>query len=738
MGEALGSMTRPDDAMWRAAFKLLDVPAALTEGSGGGIRVVVANAMFRELLPDSEAGRRDVLSAAEGRRDRNPFPGQPGWLLHAKPVGDGLTLWQAQRETAKTVTDGVADWVASATLGDMAILFFDSDDRLRAYNAAIRHYFPPCAGFPALGETFERQLDAIIESYGFSPPAGTAQDWKNDLMAGFHEPGRPRLGLTPSGRWALSTTTRMGDGSSLQLLNDVTAFRERDQQMKLFMRNARGILFSRRDLEKGDLKVWGDSRALELADSRPSGKGAGDQLSWFDLIDERDRDRYVGFMKARRPEDKPYSIEFRFRHPDKDEFRWIREIGWTVVDREGRNYLDAIYFDITENKLASEALKESEKRFRDLTEMASDWYFETDADLRLTYLSGRYESVGGVSPEQFVGRPWAEIVEMRTADLEPADAAAWYDLLAVWRRHEAYRDWQIKFYNANGELKYARISAEPQYDADGAFKGYRGIGRDVTALTQAQNRALKSLERAEQANAAKSAFIANVSHELRTPLNAILGFSAIMSDQLLGPIGNERYRGYAIDIAASGEHLLSLVNDLLDISKVEAGRYTIEDENVDFRAEIERIIHLLGVDIESKELVRAYGEGPYMVRADRRAVRQMLINLIGNAVKYTGDDGRIAIGIGETDRGQPFVEIADNGVGIPQDDLHQVLEPFGRARSEIAAEGTGLGLPLTRRLMELHGGSLLIDSTQGRGTRVRMIFPAERATAVALPDAVTG
>ena len=732
-------MTNEQDSIWTAAFRLLEIPAAITEGDGDGLRILISNPMFRELLAGTPEEQARKLAPHAAETNYFALPEQPGWLMRRRPLeGESShVLWQARRRTPEDVSEGIAAWVASATLGDMAIMYFDSDRRLRAYNAAIRKYFPPAEAFPRLGATFAEQLDGIISHYDFGPLRGREEQWRQDLLAGFDDPGRPKLGLTPSGRWALATTTRLGDGSSIHLLNDVTAFRERDQQMKLYMRNAKGIMFSRRNLdEDGELRVWGDANALRLAgnptDDLVEEKDTSDQQSWFQLIDPRDVDRYVSFMAARKPGDKPYSIEFRFRHPDTGEVRWISETGWTVTDIEGRNYLDAIYFDITENKLTTEALRESEKRFRDFTELASDWYFETDSELRITYISERYETISGTAPQELVGLPWINVIERRISEIDPADAKPWWDLFETWQRHEPFRDVELKLRNTRGEMVYARISGEPQFDEDGVFLGYRGIGRDVTALTQAQNRALKSLEHAEQANAAKSAFIANVSHELRTPLNAILGFSAIMSQQMLGPIGNERYRAYAEDIAASGQHLLSLVNDLLDISKVEAGRYSIDDEEVDVETEIESVIHLLGDGLAGKELVRAFGEGPHLLRADQRAVRQMLINLIGNAVKYTGDDGRITIDIARTAQGQPVVEIADNGVGIPADDLARVMEPFGRVRSEIAAEGTGLGLPLTRRLMELHGGVLQIHSKPGEGTSVRMVFPADRN--VPLPD----
>jgi PAS domain S-box-containing protein len=711
------------------ALQALDIPVAITDGTGPELCLIGANPRFEQVAVAVTDDIERLLREASSERvaDRYPFPGQPDWKLTCKPLSEtGQYLWQAQRRSAEASDELVADWVASASLGDMGLFFFDPKGRLRAYNSGVSHYFPAKTGFPVPGESFGSQLQAILDNYSFEQIGDQRETWRQELTEVFNNPGHPVLGVTPAGRWALATATRMGDGSTLLFLNDVTEFRERDQQLKLYMRNAHGILFSRRELiAHGELRVWGDTKALTA--SKPViGSSENHPSGWYDLIDERDRQDYIDFMESRTPESRPYAIEFRYRMLGSDKTRWIRESGWVVRDSKGHNYLDAIYQDITETKNAHKALSSSEERFRQFTELASDWYFELDEDMRVTFISERYEAISGVPSSAIVGNRFPDLVSRRILDLPAPEAAEWQMLLEDWQQHRSTRDRVLKFRDPNGEWRTMGSSAEPHFDDGGSFLGYRGIGRDLTALNQAQDKAMESLALAEKANATKSSFIANVSHELRTPLNAILGFSSIMAEEVLGPMQNERYRRYAADIHLSGNHLLSLVNDLLDMSRVEAGKYLIEDEEIDLHAETERVFTLLQHLAGGRELTNAFISDELLLRADRRAIRQVLINIVANAIKFTSDKGRITVSLSRLPNGDACLSIADDGIGIQADELDRIFEPFGRSETHLAAEGTGLGLPLSRDLIEMHGGTVKIDSKIGEGTRVNITLPAER------------
>ena len=260
-----------------------------------------------------------------------------------------------------------------------------------------------------------------------------------------------------------------------------------------------------------------------------------------------------------------------------------------------------------------------------------------------------------------------------------------------------------------------------------AATGYNLAARTIL-LDQDRQRLIIELQ---AANRAKSEFLAHMSHELRTPLNAIIGFSEVMRDQHLGPLNNERYRAYAGDINESGQHLLSLINDVLDLSKIEAGKLDIEERPVVLRKLGEDVLRLFHVRAE-RGRVRLLNEVPAKVTllADERALKQVLINLISNAVKFTGEDGSVTLRAAPVPDGSIRVEVRDTGKGISPDDMARLFTPFGQGRSDISREqGTGLGLAIVKGIMEAHGGAVAIASVPNKGTTVTCTFPKARVGA---------
>jgi len=249
-------------------------------------------------------------------------------------------------------------------------------------------------------------------------------------------------------------------------------------------------------------------------------------------------------------------------------------------------------------------------------------------------------------------------------------------------------------------------------------------------LEEAKANSDEARRRAEEANLAKSRFLATMSHELRTPLNAILGFSEVMKNEVFGKHSSDNYREYSADIHSSGQHLLTLINEILDLSRIEAGRYELKEEALELAYIIDDCRHMISLRVKAKQQNIKAIIDPSLPRiwADERAVRQIVLNILSNAVKFTPAGGEIVIKAGWTSSGGQYVSIADDGPGIPEDEIPIIMSSFGRGSWALktAEQGSGLGLPIVKGLVDLHGGGFQLKSRPREGTEVIVTFPAAR------------
>jgi two-component system cell cycle sensor histidine kinase PleC len=419
----------------------------------------------------------------------------------------------------------------------------------------------------------------------------------------------------------------------------------------------------------------------------------------------------------------------------------------------------AVSRDISNRKALEKALAENSKLLGTTLENMNQALVAFDGDMRLILCNKNYQKIFEY-PDQFV-QPGISIFDVIRYDINRGEHGAGdpSELFEKWaafvrrtdtfayerirpdgttlhvERHSMPDGTLVATYTDITEAKHRERALEESQDRLRDYVNQIELSKDRLEEQSAELAALAedlaaAKQRAEQASRAKSQFLANISHELRTPLNAIIGFSDLIRDESYGPHSDARYGEYAAIIHDSGNHLLDLINDILDFSKVEAGQLTIHEE----RCEVAKIVEsctrmVLARAARGNVVLRStVPQGLPDLRADDRRLRQIVLNLVTNAVKYTPAGGQVDVSAGIDAAGNMAISISDTGIGISDADQAKVMEAFVQVDSERNrnVEGTGLGLPLTRRLVELHGGTLLLKSELGQGTTVTALFPRER------------
>jgi PAS domain S-box-containing protein len=354
---------------------------------------------------------------------------------------------------------------------------------------------------------------------------------------------------------------------------------------------------------------------------------------------------------------------------------------------------------------------------------ASDWIWETGPDGRLTYVSGRMAQVLKRQRDRLIG------ATLLQAAGRARRSGSWRQVAATMAGRHVLCETLVPVTVA-GKTMWWQLTARPLHAADGTFRGYRGVGKDVTARHQSEINVLKAKEAAERESQSKSQFLAMMSHELRTPLNAIVGFSQILADEKEGPHASRNYAEYAKAIHQSSGHLASLINDILDITRFERGGITLVEQELDLVELAELSVRMCRTTAAENriELVEKHAFARLEVRGDLTRLRQIVLNLMVNAIKFSPSGGVVTVGVERLPDGRVAVAVADNGIGIEPAKLQHIFEPFAQADSGFARRfgGLGLGLAIARRMARLHGGDILIASAPGNGTLARLVLPTSR------------
>ena len=512
------------------------------------------------------------------------------------------------------------------------------------------------------------------------------------------------------------------------------------------------------DLDRGTI-VWSKSM-FELLDYAPSAAAmAIEDLQ--SLIHPEDASLIAFAAQAIATGQESIDHEFRIRNAVGD-WIWLRARAEIVCDGpDGGAHLVGIAVDNTEQKNLAEVSATADQRLRDAIEAISEAFVLWDASNRLVLCNSKYQRLhnlpseatrSGVAYAQVMergGAPvidseiaggahaagavnhartyearltdgrWLQVNERRTRDGGLVSVGA--DITALKRQQEQLQNSERMLLSSVAELRRSRQSLEGQ----------------AQQLADLAERYLEQKARAEMANRAKAEFLANMSHELRTPLNAIIGFSQLMGQQAFGPLGSDKYREYCRDIHASGEYLLGVFSDVLDMSRLEAGKMRLSRAQVGVESAIRRALCDVAETAREKRLtIEVEAGGGETLNADPEAIERILQTLLRNAVKFTPDGGAISVGA-QAFNEQIYIYVEDSGPGIPSQDISRLGRPFEQAHGGMAngMKGSGLGLAIASSLVELHGGTLRINSTLGEGTVVLVAMPRsvgiQRARALA-------
>ncbi len=366
---------------------------------------------------------------------------------------------------------------------------------------------------------------------------------------------------------------------------------------------------------------------------------------------------------------------------------------------------------------ADQAAAEGAAMYRFLADNAMDLITRHSSDGRIRFASPAAQTLLDMEPSRLEGL--APTALCHPDDVKIMQAAF---LEACYFGRPAAAELRLK--KASGALVWAEIRCRPVARADGT--DIVAITRDITERKAHERELIEARDLAEEANRAKSRFLANMSHELRTPLNAIIGFSEVMMHEMFGALGSARYLEYSRLVHESGNHLLDLINGVLDMSKIEAGKFDLSEEVFDLNAVAEASVRFVKLPAERAGVVLKthVAQTAQYIFADKRAIKQILVNLLSNGVKFTPKGGEVAIRAGLDSRGIE-IAVSDTGVGIPEKDLVRLGQPFEQVEGEHVKkkEGTGLGLSLVKALAGMHGGEATIESTFGVGTTVRVRLP---------------
>jgi PAS domain S-box-containing protein len=638
-------------------------------------------------------------------------------LLGAIAAGVGVLAVREIRATMRASAASLRLREAIAAIPD-GFAIYDNEERFVLCNQRYREIFPEIAPLMEPGTRFEEMVRTYLKVTGRDKiwSRSEIEEWLTERLGSFRErPVDADLQLA-NGQWVKISDRRTQSGDHVVVRVDITELKQREEALResetryrqLVEQSHEGILVH----QEGVIVFANGSAARLLGAASPEELIGLPYLSiipesWHEIVRHRIR-RIQNFNQ-------PVSmIEAQFLRLDG-----------AVIDVETRSMpftfqetpaVQVIVHDVTERKRAQAQLR--------LTQLSID---RASEGMFWANQEGHILNVNEAAC-RLLNYTRDEYLTLSVFDLNPAMTPDGWPMEWSKIKQAGSLSFETSQRTKDGRLVPVDVTVNHLTFSDEEYCFI--VVRDATVRRTTERELRRAMEQAEAASRAKSEFLANMSHELRTPLNAIIGFSEAMCSGLFGPFGNPRYSEYAADIHESGTHLLTIISDILDISRAEAGEITLNEGDVDLASVIHAAQKLIGqrlvaahlsLDIELPNAVTP-------LRGDERMIKQMLINLLSNAVKFTPEGGKIHVRAALEESGRLSLSVSDTGIGMRREDIPVALTPFRQVDNSLTRKhgGTGLGLPLVKSLIELHGGTLTVDSEPGVGTRVTLHFPIYR------------
>ena len=646
----------------------------------------------------------------QGTRDflitKFPILDGSGDVVRIGTIGTDIT----ERKQSEKTRERLSQAIENVPVG---IVLFDSDDRLVFFNNRYGEMMESMADILKSGVTFEEMIRTIVDRQPVKDAQGREEEYIQERIKQHRNPTGP-IEICREDKWLMANETRLPDGSTFTIITDITEHKKAE--------------IAKQEME---------NRFQAVVDSSPAAITLKDSDGVFLLVNRT----YGKWMSANPSDLLGKTSHDVFPQKQADEIvshdQKVMETGEEIIKEAIRSYKDGqtrtvliqkcpifsfegeataistFILDISERKQTEKALEESQARLMNIMDNSPAPIYFKDTEGRFLVANRRYQEMYGIKFEDIKGKTSKEIFGDELGEV-------FFDhdqeVLNSGKAIEREENFLGRHYLT---LKF------PIVDPNGMLLGLGGVETDVTEIKAAEEGHRQALFKAEEANQAKSEFLAAMSHDLRTPLNAIIGFADILSHQYFGPIGDKN-REYAGDIKASGEHLLELVNEILDLSTIEAGKQSLVKEKLSTEEVVRECEKIMEDKARSNgiNLVTKVPKDLPPLYADKRAFKQILLNLLSNAVKFTPEGGRITVSAKASKR-NITLKIIDTGKGIPAEKLSKLTDPFTRTDADpyVAEQGWGLGLAITNSLVDLHDGKLDIKSTLGKGTTVTVTLP---------------